>query len=250
MSARNYLTLCGVLCLLFLSGCAAQRVPMAQDPFEGFNRAMFAVQEGLDTTLLKPLAQGYDAAVPVPVKAGFGNFFDNFRDLPRGGNALLQGKGEQGATSLARIFINSTLGMLGLFDVASEMGLERGGEDFGQTLALWGVPPGPYLFLPVIGPSGGRDLVGWWVDAYASPLWYLVGDDPATRNSLYGINIMHFRAALLPADHILEEASLDKYAYLRSAYLQRRASLIRGNSPTPLPPDDEPDDSETESDVK
>ncbi|MCL2022426.1 MAG: VacJ family lipoprotein [Betaproteobacteria bacterium] len=234
MTNRNFLFLLGALCLF--SGCATQRVPMEQDPLEGLNRAMFNVHEGLDTVLLKPVAQGYDALLPNPIKRGVGNFFDNFRDLARGGNALLQGKGEKGVTGIGRFLINSTLGVLGIFDVASEFGLERGTEDFGQTLAVWGMPSGPYLFLPLIGPSGGRDLVGFGVDSYANPLWHLTRNDPATRNSLYATNVVQIRAALLPTDQIIEEASWDKYAYIRSAYLQRRAAEILDGSggPTPL----------------
>jgi len=223
VNIRNCLIFLSALCLF--SGCATQRVPIAADPLEGFNRTMFTVHEGLDTVLLKPVAQGYDAVVPAPVKRGVGNFFENFRDVARSGNAFLQGKGRQGVTGLGRILINSTLGLFGLFDVASEMGLQKGTEDFGQTLAIWGVPSGPYLFVPLIGPSGGRDIVGFTVDAYANPLWYLTKDEIAVRNSLIGIYTMHTRANLLPADRILSEATWDKYAHIRSAYLQRRAAI-------------------------
>ncbi|MDR1889176.1 MAG: VacJ family lipoprotein [Zoogloeaceae bacterium] len=212
-----------------LGGCAStsQRAPIAADPFEGFNRAMFNVHEGIDKVALKPLAQGYEAAVPLPAKMSVGNFFGNFRNLVRGSNAFLQGKGEEGMTGLARIFINSTVGIFGLFDVASEMDLDEGEEDFGQTLAIWGVPAGPYLFVPLLGPNTTRDLAGWGVDQYANPLWHQVDDQPALRNSLAGVNVIHLRAGMLPADRLLEEAALDKYAYIRAAYLQRRASLVR-----------------------
>jgi len=238
MSIRNILFFLGAF--FFLSGCATQRAPMEQDPLEGFNRAMFAFNDGLDKTLLKPAAQGYDAVVPLPAKMGISNFFDNFRDLTRGGNALLQGKGEEGMTGFARLFINSTLGMLGLFDVASEMGLEKGDEDLGQTLAVWGVPSGPYLYLPLFGPSSARDFTAWWIEP--SPLWELVKDRMADRNALYGVRILHYRASLLSLERILEDASWDKYAYLRGAYLQRRASQIRDGRPLPLPDDDDDDD--------
>jgi len=243
MKIRTPLIFLSALCLL--GGCATQRAPMAQDPIEGFNRAMFAVNEGLDTAVLKPVAQGYEAAIPLPARMGIGNVFDNFRDLSRGGNALLQGKGKEGMTGFARILINSTLGLLGLFDVASEMGLEKGDEDFGQTLAVWGAPAGPYLYLPLFGPSGGRDIVGFGVDQYMNPLWYLTKDHIAERNTLHGLRMVHYRAVLLSADRIFEEATWDKYAYLRGAYLQRRAAQIRDGRPAPVAEDDD-DDPETQ----
>jgi len=238
MINRNFLFALGLFCLI--SGCASQRAPMAEDPLEGLNRTMFTVHEGLDTVLLKPMAQGYDALLPNPAQRMVGNFFDNFRDVVRGGNAILQGEGERGVTRIGRFLINSTLGIVGLFDVASAFGLEKGNESFGQTLAVWGVPPGPYLFLPLIGPSGGRDIVGFGVDTYANPLWHLTKDDPAVRNSLYVTNAVHFRASLLPTDHILEEATWDKYAYIRGAYMQRKRAELHEGKPTPLWDDDEP----------
>jgi phospholipid-binding lipoprotein MlaA len=197
------------------------------DPLEKINRGMFAVHEGLDKVILKPLAQGYDAVAPSPVKAGVVNFYDNIRDINRSGNAFLQGKPAEGLTSLGRLLVNSTVGVLGLFDVASEMGMEQGEEDFGQTLAVWGVPSGPYLFVPLVGPSTARDIAGFGVDQYASPLWHRVGDNPALRNSLVGLNGVKIRAAMLPLDKIVDEAALDRYAYIRSAYLQRRAAMAR-----------------------
>ncbi|MDR3157950.1 MAG: VacJ family lipoprotein [Zoogloeaceae bacterium] len=220
--------LCAIASLTLLTGgCAsqAQRAPIAADPFEGFNRAMFSVHREVDSVVMKPLAKGYDRAAPLPAKASIGNFFDNLRDLGRGGNALLQGKGEAGATGLARLLVNSTLGIFGLFDVASEMGLEAGNESFAQTLTQWGAPSGPYLFLPLLGPSTPRDLAGWAVDQGVYPLWRHVDDHPALRNSLAATNLAHQRALLLPLDRMLDEASLDPYAYLRDAYLQRRIAV-------------------------
>ncbi|MDR1350094.1 MAG: VacJ family lipoprotein [Zoogloeaceae bacterium] len=212
------------LLALLTGGCAsqAQRAPVAADPFEGFNRAMFSVHREVDSALMRPLAKGYDTAVPLPARMSVSNFFDNFRDLGRSGNALLQGKGEAGATGLARLLVNSTLGIFGLFDVASEMGLEAGNENFAQTLTHWGAPPGPYLFVPLMGPNTPRDLAGWSVDQSIYPLWRHVDDHPALRNSLAGVNLVRQRALLLPIDHLLDEASLDPYAYLRDAYLQSR----------------------------
>jgi phospholipid-binding lipoprotein MlaA len=230
--------------LLLLAGCASQSASTARDPLEGFNRTMFAASERLDTVLLKPIARGYDAAVPTPVKMSIGNFFDNFRDVSRSGNAFLQGKGREGMSGISRLFINSTVGLFGLFDVASEMGIEKGDEDFGQTLAAWHMPVGPYLYLPMIGPSSGRDLIGSGVDQYAHPLWRYMSAHPAERNALLATSIVHQRAAILPIETQLEEAALDKYAYLRDAYFQRRAAQIRDGRPAP--PDDEEDDDDTQ----
>ncbi|MDR3054385.1 MAG: VacJ family lipoprotein [Zoogloeaceae bacterium] len=230
---QNRNLLVALCAAVLLGGCAsnAQRAPIAADPLEGVNRALFSVHEGIDKVALKPLAQGYDAAVPLPAKMGIGNFFGNFRGIARSGNAFLQGKGEEGMNGLARLFINSTVGIFGLFDVASEMGLYEGEEDFGQTLAVWGVPSGPYLFVPLLGPNTGRDLAGWGVDQYVNPLGHQVDDQPALRNSLVGVSAVHLRATLLPTDQLIEEASLDKYAYIRAAYLQRRASMVRDGKP-------------------
>jgi phospholipid-binding lipoprotein MlaA len=214
------------LAFFLLGGCAsqAQRAPVAADPYEGFNRGMFFVHRKVDSALIRPLAKGYDAAVPLPAKVGVGNFFDNLRDLGRGGNAFLQGKGEEGATSLARLLVNSTLGIFGLFDVAGEMDLEVSDANFAWTLAHWGVPPGPYLFVPLLGPNTPRDLTGWALDSYTYPLWHHVDDHPALRNTLAAVNLMRQRALLLPIDHLLDEAALDPYAYLRDAYLQSRVA--------------------------
>lgn len=220
-----------LVALTLLAGCAGTtRAPSAQDPYEGFNRAMFEVHEGVDKVALKPLAKGYDAAVPLPAKMGIHNFYENIWDVSRGTNALLQGKGEEGMTGFSRLLINSTVGIFGLFDVASELGLEQGDEDFGQTFAVWGVPDGPYVFLPIIGPNTMRDLAGWGVDQYFYPLWWHLDDVPL-RNSLIALRAVEFRAGLLPADKVVEEAALDKYAYIRSAYLQRRNSQVHDGKP-------------------
>ena len=217
------------LAALLLSGCAATG-SNPKDPNEGFNRAMFNVNEGLDTVVAKPLAKGYDAAVPLPVKASVGNFFGNVGDAWVGINNGLQGKPGRGANDIGRLLINSTVGILGLFDVASEMGMPKHEEDFGQTLAVWGVGDGPYVFLPIIGPRTTRDTFGWMVDEAVDPVWWGI-DNMAVRNSAAALRFVDIRASLLPADKVVEEAALDKYAYIRDAYLQRRRSQIFDGRP-------------------
>ncbi|MCP5269440.1 MAG: VacJ family lipoprotein [Zoogloeaceae bacterium] len=201
-----------------------------KDPAEGFNRAMFAVNEGLDTVIMKPVAQGYDYVAPLPVKAVVGNFFSNIGDLMIGVNNLLQGKPDQALNDWGRVLVNTTIGIGGAFDIASEMGMDKHYEDFGQTMGVWGVDEGAYLFWPVIGPRTVRDTAGWVVDSYTDPVWYI--DDVPTRNTLVGIRLIDQRYALLPTDKIIEEGALDKYTYIRDSYLQhRRNAVYDGNPP-------------------
>lgn len=212
-----------------------------KDPAEGFNRAMFAVNEALDTAIAKPLAKGYDHVAPLPVKAVVGNFFGNIADLMTGVNSLLQGKPGEAMNDWGRVLVNTTLGIGGAFDVASEMGLDKHHEDFGQTMGVWGVGEGAYLFWPVIGPRTVRDTAGFVVDSYADPVWY-IGDVPL-RNSLVGLRYVDQRAALLPTDRIIEEGALDKYSYIRDAYLQhRRNAVYDGYPPRQADDGDEADD--------
>ena len=211
-----------------LSGCATT-ANNPKDPYEGFNRAMFAVNEGIDV-VAKPVAQGYDAAAPLPVKAGIGNFFGNLADVWTAVNNFLQGKGGQGLSDVGRVLVNTTIGIGGVFDVASEMGLEKHAEDFGQTLGTWGVGDGPYFYWPLIGPRTTRDTLGWAVDSYADPVWYV--DDIPLRNSLVGVRFIDLRASLLPTDKVVEQAAFDKYNYIRDAYLQyRRSQIADGKTP-------------------
>lgn len=211
-----------------LSGCATSG--NQKDPIEGFNRAMFSFNEGLDTVIIKPVAQGYDAVMPSPVRTGVTNFFGNIADFFIGVNNLLQGKPAEAASDIGRVLVNSTIGILGLIDVASDMGMDKHEEDFGQTFGRWGVGDGAYVVLPVFGPRTVRDTVGLVLDVKADPIANV--DDISTRNSLLALRIVDNRADLLPADKVIEEAALDKYAYIRDGYLQRRRSLIHdGNVP-------------------
>ena len=205
-----------------LTGCATT-ANNPKDPYEGFNRAMFKVNEGIDV-VVKPVAQGYDAAAPLPVKAGVGNFFGNIADVWTSINNFLQGKGEQGLSDVGRVLINTTVGIGGVFDIASEVGLEKHSEDFGQTLGKWGVDDGPYFYWPIIGPRTTRDTFGWVVDTNVDPVWHV--RNVPVRNSLVGLRFIDTRASLLAADKVVEQAAFDKYDYIRDAYLQNRRSEI------------------------
>lgn len=208
--------------MIAASGCATT-ANNPKDPYEGFNRAMFAVNEGFDV-VIKPVAQGYDAAAPLPLKVAIGNFFGNVWDAWTAVNNFLQGKGQEGMSDVGRVLINSTIGIGGAFDIAGEIGLTKHQEDFGQTLARWGVGDGPYFYWPIIGPRTTRDTFGWMVDVYIDPVWRV--DNMALRNSLVATPYIDVRASLLPSDKVVDEAAFDKYDYVRNAYLQHRRSEI------------------------
>ena len=218
---------------LMLSGSALAQQPV-NDPYEGFNRAMFAVNEGLDTVAIKPIAQAYDFVTPLPVRAGVGDFFGNILDVRNVLNNTLQGKLSDAGVDLGRLLINSTIGIFGLFDVASELGLQRHDEDFGQTLAVWGWEDSSFLFWPLVGPRTVRDTGGLIVDIYTDPTWYTINKSVAACNSLVALRFIDVRASLLPSDKVVDEAALDKYAYVRDAYLQRRRNQIFDGSPPRL----------------
>lgn len=211
-----------------LSGCAST-ANNPKDPWEGFNRAMYSFNDGVDKAVLKPVAQGYDYVTPDPVQTGVSNFFGNIADVFIAVNNLLQGKPGDAVSDAGRFLLNSTIGVLGLFDVATPAGLEKHDEDFGQTFGRWGVGDGPYVVWPFIGPRTVRDTAGYAVDVAVDPVWNV--NDVPTRNSLAALRIIDTRASLLPAEKVIDDAALDKYAYMRDAYLQRRKSLIYDGNP-------------------
>jgi phospholipid-binding lipoprotein MlaA len=210
------------LSAITLSGCATSGNP--KDPIEGFNRAMFAFNEGLDTLVIKPVATGYDSVLPASIQLGVSNFFGNISDLFVGVNNLLQGKVSDGLGDFGRVAINSTIGLLGVFDLASEMGIEKHNEDFGQTFGRWGVGDGAYVVLPVFGPRTVRDTFGLVLDVKTDPVGNV--DHVPTRNAASALRLINDRANALSADRVIDEAALDKYSYIRGAYLQRRRNLI------------------------
>lgn len=237
--------------LLGLGACATTRNPDADpagpaadatdvdetyDPFEGFNRAMYKFNTKLDDYVLKPVAKGYRAVVPTPARQGVSNFFANLREPMVMLNDALQGKFKHAASDLGRFLTNSTLGIFGVFDVATRMGLEKRTEDFGQTLAVWGFAEGPYLVLPFLGPSGIRDGVGLVGDFYAYPPTYM--EETSTAWKLFVLGTVDTRARYLDTGDILYQAAGDDpYVFVREAYRQRRRNLIHdGAAPVPVDP--------------
>jgi phospholipid-binding lipoprotein MlaA len=227
LPARIKSTATVIMAVGLLAGCATSGNP--KDPIEGFNRAMFAFNEGLDAAIIKPVATGYDAVLPSPIRTGVTNFFSNIDDLFIGVNNLLQGKVPEAFSDLGRVAINTTVGLLGLIDFASDAGLEKHNEDFGQTFGRWGVGNGAYVVVPVFGPRTARDTVGLVLDVATDPVWKHLPKD--AREGAIALRMVNDRANLLPADKVIEEAALDKYSYMRDAYLQRRRSLIYDGNP-------------------
>ena len=227
-SAARLVALCTTFfAATLLGGCAT--AGDQKDPIEGFNRAMFAINDGVDKVALKPVAKTYDAYAPVPIKTGVSHFFGNISDLFIGVNSLLQGKVVDAASDGGRVLVNSTVGILGFIDVASDFGLEKHEEDFGQTFGRWGAGPGAYVVVPFFGSRDVRDTIGLVFDSYADPIGGM--HHVAARNTLLATRLISDRAALLPAEKVIEEAALDKYSYIRDAYLQRRQNLVYDGKP-------------------
>ena len=214
---------------ILAGGCASVPNPDPRDPFEGFNRAVYKFNDGFDRAIAKPVATAYKTVTPDPVRNGVRNFFSNIADVFIGVNNLLQGKPEEALTDWSRFAFNTTFGFLGIADWATDMGLEKHDEDFGQTFGRWGAGSGPYLVLPFLGPSDVRDGVGTGFDMYTDPVSNHTPVDE--RNSAITLRLVSKRADLLGASRLLEQAALDPYAFLRDAYLQRRRSLIYDGRP-------------------
>jgi len=212
--------------------------PVKSDPWEGFNRGVFAFNEALDRALLKPLATAYKAAVPSPVRTGVDNVFGNVGDAWSAVNHLLQGKVKSALEMTVRVTTNTVFGVGGLFDLATDAGLERQAEDLGQTLGKWGLGPGPYLVLPFYGASSLRDAVGLPLDRKAS----LAGvvREGGYRWGLTTLELVHGRADLLSATSLLEQVALDKYSFVRDSYLARRRNQVFDGNPPEEPEEEEP----------
>jgi len=239
-----------IFSIALLSACASvPGGPTEGDPFESYNRAMFSFNDTLDEYFLKPVAEGYDAILPSPAKTGVSNFFNNIGDIFVVLNDILQFKFQQAIEDASRLVFNSTIGLYGLIDVATPMGLPKHNEDLGQTLATWGVADGPYIVLPFFGSRTLRDT---------SDIIFLATYDPISeienKEALYGtvfLRTIDVRYKLLKVSRIVEQAALDKYSFIRDAYLQNRKNLIYdGNPPeeenTP-PPESSAEDLELEN---
>jgi phospholipid-binding lipoprotein MlaA len=218
---------CALACFALLGACASTGNP--RDPLEPVNRGIYTFNEALDTTLLRPAAELYRGLVPRIVRTGVHNVFSNINDVIVALNNLLQGKVVNAASDTGRILVNTTVGLLGIFDVATPLGLQKHEEDFGQTLGRWGVGDGPYIVLPIFGPSNVRDAFGLVVDVYTDPLSYV--EPTRDRNIIWGVRAVNRRSELLDASKILETAALDPYQFVRDAYLQRRRNLIYDGNP-------------------
>ncbi|OGA70669.1 MAG: hypothetical protein A3G81_17875 [Betaproteobacteria bacterium RIFCSPLOWO2_12_FULL_65_14] len=225
--------------LLLLAGCATTGEGDPRDPFEGFNRGIYKFNDAVDEAIAKPVATAYRDVLHEEIRNRVRNFFSNIGDVFIGVNNFLQGKFYEGFEDWMRFAFNSTLGLFGIHDVASEMGIEKHNEDFGQTFGRWGLDSGPYLILPILGSSTVRDGAGTAIDMYADPLGEVRPIN--LRNSLIVLRLTGARADLLEASRILEQAALDKYVFQRDAYLQRRRNLVYDGRPPrePREPEEE-----------
>lgn len=250
------------LLALFALGACADKPPASNpealrayeeinDPLEPWNRSMHQLDQGLDTVIFNPTIAVYQAIIPEPGRRGVTNALRNFRAPITFANDIFQGEGSRAGTTLSRFLINSTVGVLGLFDVAARMGLPYHSEDFGQTFAVWGMGEGPYLYVPILGPSGGRDLTGYAIDNFGidAMAWIGRADNPFWWQVAYfGALATDAKSNAKPVLEELEESSVDYYAALRSAYRQNRAKEIRNGAPAPLPDFNDYDDEDGDGD--
>lgn len=223
--------------VVVLQACATVANPDPRDPMESWNRGVFQFNDAVDRAVVKPVATAYRDVLPHWMRTGVNNFFGNLEDLWSGVNNALQLRGRDTADSFGRVLINTTMGLGGLLDVASEMNMERHSANFGLTLGRWGVGPGPFVVIPFLGSSTLRDTVALSVDIPANPVRRV--EDDSTRNGLTLLNLVDTRATYLRAGEVVEDAALDKYSFTRDAFLQRRRNLVYdGNPPEEdLPPE-------------
>jgi len=222
-----------LLAALSLAGCATtDGAGDPRDPWEGLNRKTFAFNDALDKAVLKPIAQGYQKVTPEFAQEGVNNFYANIEDVATTLNNLLQGKFKEGASDAGRFVVNTIFGVFGLWDIATPLGLEKHDEDFGQTLGWWGVQPGPYFVIPLLGPSTARDAPARLVD----PSWYYsrVIDDNTIYWTWWGLDKVRTRANLIKAESVLDQAAIDRYTFIRDAWLQRRRNQVYDGNPPKL----------------
>ena len=221
---------CAAGVLALAAGCATGPNANPADPLEPLNRQVYRFNNALDDALLKPAATVYVKVLPSPVRSGVNNFFGNLSDVWSFANSVAQLKLQDSAQTFMRVNVNTVFGLGGILDVATEIGIDRRSEDFGQTLGRWGVPPGPYIVLPFLGPSTLRDTAALPVDVMGDPVDSVA--DIAVRNSMYALRLVDIRANLLRVGQLLEDAALDRYTFTRDAFLQRRRSEVHdGNLP-------------------
>jgi len=237
LTARAWKLSAAMLVCAVLHGCASAPNAHPRDPWEPFNRQVSSFNESVDEAVVKPVATAYQHVTPELVRTGVSNFFGNLSDVWSLVNNVLQLKPRESVETLLRVGVNTTIGLVGLIDVATELHLEKHREDFGQTLGYWGMPTGPYLVLPLLGPSTLRDAAVLPVDRQGNLVSGL--DDVATRNSLTALGLVDLRASLLGAGRLLEDAALDKYTFTRDVYLQRRRGLARDDTVPPASPAEE-----------
>lgn len=231
LTVRLGLAFAGALFILALQGCATVKSADARDPWESMNRSVYNFNDAVDNVAIKPAARVYEKIVPKFVQTGVHNFLGNLGDVWSMANSALQLKGQHAVESFFRVGVNTLFGLGGVLDVATEMRLERHKEDFGQTLGYWGVKPGPYIVLPILGPSTLRDTLAYPVDYKGDAVRQF--SDQATRNSLVALRVTDLRVGLLQAVDTLKEASLDPYTFVRDAYLQKRQNdVYDGNPPS------------------
>lgn len=228
--------LLGAATIFGLSGCATGPTANPRDPLEPLNRAVFRFNDTADRVVLKPVATGYKQAVPSVVRRGVSNFFDNLKDAWSSVNSLLQLKGEAAGNNFSRFLVNTTIGLGGVLDVATEMGIERQTEDFGQTLGHWGVGPGPYIVLPLLGPSTLRDTLAIPLDAYGNFIPSI--QDTGIRDVVTGLQLIDRRARLLSATNMLDQVALDPYLFGRDVFLQVRRNAVYDGDPPEEPAED------------
>lgn len=212
------------IALALTAGCATGPDANPRDPLEPFNRSVHQFNDAVDSAVLKPVATAYQNVTPSPVRTGVNNFFSNLGDLWSSVNAGLQLRPREATENLMRFSVNTVLGLGGVLDIATEMGIPRTQLDFGHTLGRWGVPSGPYLVLPLLGPSSVRDGTGLVLDVQGDPVAGV--DHVPTRNSLSALRIVDTRAGYLRASSLLEDSALDQYSFMRDAYLSRRQNQI------------------------
>jgi phospholipid-binding lipoprotein MlaA len=221
--------------VVLLQGCATVPNPDRRDPLESLNRSIFTFNDALDRAVVKPVATAYQSATPYWVRTGVGNFFNNLADIWSAVNNALQLRGRDTGDSIGRVMVNSTLGLGGVLDIASDLNVERHPADFGLTLGRWGVPPGPYMVLPFLGVSTLREVVALPVDLKGNLVNSV--EDTGTRTGLTVLNLVDTRAGYLKAGDVVEEAALDKYSFTRDAYLQRQRNRVYDGNP----PEEEPE---------